>query len=279
MGFYVNCKELAHRGHVQKASSERIMTDNDWTAMLDACEQSAPVNPRWQRDWALIFLGCALGMRRGEMALWERSHFDDLQQHNVIHAPTLKQAERITYTCANKDCLTLKGKRTTFRVKAASAGKEHECSKCWTVGTVPKPKNKLISGVVLRDVDVVEPKTVDFIFDYIDHQMRPDQTWLFEGRRGQHMSAGHVNCIFNTYCCMAELNPKLSFHSLRHARGMRVYTQFRDFEAVRSALRQKDIKSAGWYAAHDEEAKAEMREKLNERAMDPMKRLKRKKAS
>lgn len=277
--FYVNSKKLEHRGQVRKASSERVMQDCDWVKMLDACEASSGQNAKWQRDWAIIFLGCALGMRRGEVRLFKRKDFDDLQEHNVIHVPTLKQSERITYVCENKDCVTLKGKRTSYRLKASAAGEQHECSKCWTIGTVPKPKNKLVTGVVYRDVDVVEPKTVDFIFDYLDEQMRPDQTYLFEGRRGQPVSEGHVNCIFNTYCIKAEINPKLSFHSLRHNRGMKVYTMFHDFKAVQSALRQKDIKSAGWYATHDEEAKREMREALNAKAFDPLKRLKRKKVS
>lgn len=270
---YLNSKNIG-RGHPQKADALRVMRDSDWQLILDAVEASAPMNPKWQRDWAIVFLGMALGQRRGEVALLNRDHFRDLQEFHVIHAPTLKQAERITYTCPNPECVTLKGKRTTMRVSSKAAGQPYECSKCWSVGTVSKPKSVLLSGVVERDIDVVEPKTVDFIFDYLDSYMRPDQKWLFEGRPGYHMSAGHVNCIFNTYLVSAGLNPKISFHSLRHGRGMNIYSLFRDMKAVQSGLRHKDVKSAMWYAEHDEETKQQMREALNAKAFDPLKRLK-----
>lgn len=260
MGFYHNSKGLGVHGHVEKTPSERVMKDADWRAVLNVCHDSQNVNEKWERDHAIIFFGAALGMRRAEIPLFERDNFRDLNDHDVIHAPTLKRSERIKYTCQN--C------RRKCHVKLSSSGDRHKCSRCGHSGTVPNTKN-VVEGAVPIDIDIIEGWTKDYILGYLD-KMRPDQQWLFESRPNRHIHEGHVNRIFNTYLIMAGLNNKISFHSLRHARGTRVYTQFHDLKAVQSALRQKDFKSAQWYADNDAERKEEMKDELERDGFNPL---------
>ncbi len=274
---YINTKNQNRDGVTvkksDKAPSEYVIRDDDWKKMLDACEETQPNNPRWERDYALIFLGAALGMRRGEICLFERNHFRDLEQHNVIYAPTLKQSDKIQFVCRGLDSSgDVCGRRC--RVKASSAGQEHRCHRCGSIGVVPVPKGKLSTGVVEKTVDVVEPKTVDFILDYLDH-MRPDQQFLFEGRsQGQHVCEVHVNRIFNTYAQLAGLSGKLSFHTLRHYRGVKLYSLGKDLVLVKDGLRHKDIKSSQVYAGLDQEQKDDYRMKLNAKAFDPLRKRK-----
>ncbi len=264
---YLNCKKT---GRTQDAGKKpmalKALDTASWERMLEMCADSKAVNKNWVRDYMILFLGCALGMRRGEVAIFERNHFRDMDSLMVIHVPTLKQSERIQYQCP---C----GKRC--RVRAASAGEQHTCAKCGQAGTIPTPKGKLFTGVVERELDIVEEATIGTIQDYLA-AMRPDQKWLFEGRKGEHVSTGHVNRIFNTFAHLAGVNPRISFHSMRHNRGVMLWSKFHDLVLVKNSLRHKDIKTSQIYADLDAEQKDEYRKQLNKRAFDPRKKLKEK---
>ncbi len=141
----------------KKVKALRAMRSEDWQKVLEAVEDSrdADCNTNWRRDWALIFLGAALGMRRGEVILFQRRHFKDLESNDTIYCPTLKQSDKIKYICKG----TLHDGRACQRacsVKASSAGLEHTCFRCGTIGTVPIPKHELVTGVVEVEVDIVE---------------------------------------------------------------------------------------------------------------------------
>lgn len=251
----------------KKPALMKTITAEQWQNILQAIEDDA-ANPRWERDWAIVFLGAALGLRRGEICLLERNHFRDLEKYDVIHLPTLKQSEKLQFNCKHCD--------KKARLKLLSAGLPYKCSKCGKTSTAPSLRpGQAISGVVEIPVDVVEPKTVGFIFDYIE-KMRPDQRFLFEGRTGYHVSISHINNIFNTYAIAAGLDPKISFHSLRHNRGVKLYSMFKDSKLCQIGLRHKNIASTQIYANLDQESKDHYKAELDKKMFDPMKKRKRK---
>lgn len=270
---YLNCKKVGRTqdaGHV-KPKSLKAVTEDQWLDMLKAIEDSEPENTNWVRDYALIFLGAALGMRVGEIVLFERRHFADLEKYDVIHIPTLKQSEKIQFVCPGK---TSNGEvcRRKSRVKLSSAGKPHRCYCCGTTSDVPVVHGVAEhAGVVEIDVDIVEEKTVMFILDYLEH-MRPDQNLLFEGRKHKPLSRGHANAIFNTFLVRAGIDPRVSFHSLRHNRGVRVYSMFKDLVLCKNALRHKNVATTQIYADLDQEQKERYRDELNKKAFDPLKK-------
>ncbi len=264
--FYLNSKNVGRTQDTGAKPKGLLVLDNkSWETMLEECEKSKGVNPNWKRDYAIIFIGCALGLRRVEVCALEKNNFRNLESLMVIHAPTAKQSEKIQFRCQH--C----GRRC--RVKASSAGKDHHCAKCHEVGKVNTPKRELETGITERDLDIVEEPTIAFIQEYLS-EMRADQKWLFEGRRGKPVSVGHVNRIFNTYGQLAGVDPRVSFHSLRHNRGTKLWSMFKDLMLVKKLLRHNDIKSAQVYADLDEEQRENVRQQLAKKAFDPRKKRK-----
>lgn len=267
---YVHNKGVGRVQRGQKKSDGmKALRLEDCQLLLSTVEASAPTNPKWQRDYALILISAALGMRRGEVRLFERKHFADLERDGVIHCPTLKQSEKIKFICAGnmhdgQPCMR------QVRVRATAAGEVHKCYRCGTERIVPVPKGKLQSGVILVDIDIVEEWTTAFILNYLNETMSPEQQFLFEasGRWGnlkcdKPMSEQTVTTIFNTHLLAANLDPRYSTHCLRHRRGVQIYSQFHDLVAVKTALRHKNIKTAQVYANIDEETKERYREQLS----------------
>lgn len=269
---YIHCKNVGRtqENHSKKPTAVKSITEDQWQAILQAIEDDS-TNKHQSRDYALIFIGASLGLRRGEACVLERKHFRDLDKYDVIYMPTLKQSEKIVVTCKNSAC----GKNV--RVKLSSAGKTHKCPYCGLKNDIPKIKSeKETEEYVEMPIDIVEPQTVGFIFDYLDNYMRPDQQFLFEGRRRNHISISHANNIFNTYAAAAGLDPNISFHSLRHNRGVRVYSKFKDLVLCKDLLRHKNIATTQIYAALDQESKDRYRAELAKTAFDPLKKRKKK---
>lgn len=260
----------------RKLQSMKAMTLDDLRVLLDTVKASAATNAKWERDFAMIFIAAALGMRRGELRLFERKHFADLERDGVVHCPTLKQSEKIQFICAGnlhdgQPCMR------TCRVRATAAGQVHKCYRCGTERVVPVPKGKLQSGVILVDIDIVEEWSTAFILNYLNETMKPEQRFLFEadGRWGnlktdKPISEAHVSQIFNTYLIAAGLDPRYSTHSLRHRRGVQLYSQFHDLVAVKTGLRHKNIKTSQVYADIDQETKDRYREQLSKAEFNPL---------
>lgn len=263
---YVQTKKLG-RGHCHKSKSERALSELQWRAVLDAAEDSQhEFNQHWKRDYTAIYLSFMLGLRIGEVSILERKHCRELLAGGeTIHLPTLKQSERLPFRCKNGDCLR------KVRVKAEYAGKPYECSKCGTKSIVPHPGKSLVMGVVEKDPGFLEEATIAYILDYIKDHMRPDQRWFFEGRRkGYHVSVSNLSRIFNTFAQRAGLSNKYSWHSLRHGRGVTLYSHTHEVEAVREGLRHKHLKTAEIYIGLDAELKGQYKKTLNKAAFDPL---------
>lgn len=269
---YANSKNLGDRRWEKKRPFEFALPQEAWASMLAACERQRDINPLWKRDHAAIFLGGALGLRVGETCLLERKNFRDLSEHDIVYLPTLKQSERIPFACLHVDA---DGKPCgrKCRVRHDRVDTDHNCPRCGKPSKVPRPKGKIHTGILEVPVEIVESQTANYILDFVENHMRPDQRWLFEGRgQDDHMVDRSMGRVFNTYVLEAGLNPKLSYHSLRHLRGVRVWSMLKDMKAVQHALRHKNIAASQIYADIDADKKRAYREALEDGALDPLKK-------
>jgi integrase len=231
----------------KKRKREKFLSSEDVEKLLAAVlVENAPKS---RRDHAAIFLGYYLGLRAGETAILERETFRDIED-GVVHVRTLKQGAKIPFHCRN--C----GKKTVVALNRA--GKPWRCRKCDTMGEVSvlKLKDSGDRTPPEKEPPMVEDHVVNYVRDYMQHAMRPDQRWLIEGRPGEHLSTVQLRNIFNTYLDKAGLPNIYSWHSLRHGRGVLLWEKFGDPVIVRDMLRQKSISSAEIYM-HLSPARAE----------------------
>jgi len=272
MGFYLQSKGLGP-GHPRKTSAERVLTEKQWQAVLEACQAAKDENPKWwYRDYSALYLGYMFGCRVGEIVILERKHFSDLEKFDTARIPTLKQADRVQVICGGmhegKPCAR------KSRIRGDRVGEDYTCPRCGSKTKVPPPKVALRTGAVDKELPLVEEQVIKFVLDYMREHMRPDQRWLFESRRhGGHISSSAMGRVFNTYLHRAGMSPKYSFHSLRHGRGVRLWSQFQDLVLVSQGLRHKDIKSAQIYAGLDPERREAYQKKLSKIAFDPLKQM------
>ena len=267
---YLTSKGLGIHGHVKKTDAERVLSQDQWRAILAAVEANKLKFPKWKRDYTALYLGMMFGLRIGEVVLLQRRHFADLEASDSAHIPTLKRSERINASCHGS---VLDGKpcKQHMHFSASRAGQKFWCHNCGTEGIVPTPIKAPQTGVVDVDPPVIEEAVVAYVVDYMNNHMRPDQEWLIEGHKGKRITNGFMSKIFNTYCKLAGISAKYSFHSLRHGRGVLLYSRFQDLLLVRDCLRQKDMKSAQVYVGLDLEKTQEYKRKLNRIAFDPLK--------
>lgn len=264
---YLLSKNLGQRGHVRKSDEQRVLTRAQWRQVLAAVEAHKAEFPHWQRDYAALFLSLMLGLRVGEVVLLERRHFANLEKEDIALIPRLKQGERVPVACQGVFSGQPCGRRA--RVAASRIGQEWICPRCSTRTVIPQPKEAPHVGVVERDPPVIEEAVVRVVTEYMANVMRPDQRYFFEGRRGQHISKSQMSRIFGTYVRLAGLSDKYSFHSLRHGRGVMLWSEFQDLVLVSKSLGHKDLKSAQIYAGLDPEKKAAYKKRLDEVAFNP----------
>lgn len=259
---YIQGKGLPHRGQQSKTDTDKYLTQEQVSTVLSCIENSKgePAwNPRWRRDHAAIYLAYMLGLRIGETCLLERLHFDDIDRTDTARVPTLKQRVTISHACPQ--C------KRRVRVRADRAGQDFQCMKCGSHSGLPESNGSPPVQSRDKELPFIEEQVLVYIREYLSLHMRPEQRWLFEGRGGEHISSAHLQRIFATYTMSAGLSPLYSWHSLRHGRGVRVYSQFRDLVFTRDALRHKDIKTAQIYARLDPERRAEYKKALERGAL------------
>lgn len=265
---YLQSKNLNIRGSAEKSKKERVCYPAQFAALMKAVERSAAdFNKHWERDQALLYIAYNLGLRIGEAAMLEKTHFEKLERDDIIMIPTLKQSERILFQCSNPDC----GRRC--KVSTARLGDLFECPKCFSCSEVKSVKEIKPHEVPLKDIPFVEGQVSAFILSYLA-KIPQDQKWLFPSSKKEkgHISSSFASRIFSTYAQMAGLPTCMSFHSLRHGRGMRIYSiTDGDLVAVRDSLRQKDIKTAQIYSSLDQEKAASYKKKLEKGVYDPRK--------
>lgn len=246
---------------MRKTYREKFLTDAEVKALLDAVEATRQkFNKNWRRDYAAIYLGYMLGLRIGEVVLLERRHFDEIEQ-DIAKIPTLKQRERVKYSCSKCH------KRT--RVAANRVGSDWPCPRCNHKNFVRAPKNEVSSEIPEKEPPVIEEQVVEFVTDYITNHMRPDQKYLIETKPGRHISPSYLSRVFNTYLMAAGLSPKISWHALRHGRASKLFRMFKNIIMVRDCLRQKGTQMAEFYSHLDPEEAAETRKILSRSTFTP----------
>lgn len=83
--------------------------------------------------------------------------------------------------------------------------------------------------------------------------------WLFPSTdsqaRGGHISLRQANRLFKRIVLKAGLNPRFSYHSLRHYRGLRLWQSTRDMKFVQLQLRHASMRHTPRYVHMDEKSR------------------------
>lgn len=82
--------------------------------------------------------------------------------------------------------------------------------------------------------------------------------WLFPCPDGKHTPDWKAKKIFKACAAAAGLDPIYSVHSLRHYRGVALYSSLKDIRAVQVLLRHRNIASTTIYTEMDLDAKRAM---------------------
>jgi len=239
---------------VRRADREKYMTLPELEVLLKKVAETR--HPKWRRDHAAIFCGFFLGLRVSEAVLLTRDALRDLA-FGQLHIRTTKQGLRVVFVCA--------GCKRRFRVAAHRSGEEQECGHCGTKGIIRLPRGtpKDRIGPPEKSPPVVEQAVQDYLTRYVREAMRPEQNWLFEAAPGKPMTKNHLRNIFNSYIMLAGLNPKYSWHTLRHGRGVLLADQFDDIIMVRDSLRQRSVSAAEFYMHLSPRKQAKYRDALD----------------
>jgi len=241
------------QGHakIQKTDRQKFLTVEDVQRILDEVEKQQKA--KWRRDHCSIFCGFYFGLRVGEAAILERESFRALEDQAFIR--TLKQLPRVPVQCV---C----GRR--WRASAKKIGNEVECPRCSNTVEVAGNPADYDTTPPEKSPPVVETKVVDYLREYLDKYMQPDQRWLFEGWKGEHISTRTLENIFSHYVLTAGLDPAYSYHALRHGRGVLLWERFQDQVLLRDMLRQKTLSAAEWYMHLSPARKRKILDKLDE---------------
>jgi len=231
MSAYTENKGLPARGHQEdKNPDELYIRKDELSRILQVIERSN--NPRWRRDYGIVYMGFYLALRAGEASILERKNFKHLDS-GVIYVPTLKQNFNISFRCK---C----GKK--INVRWTKAGKQVVCRKCGEKIVVPQELADSIDRTPPEiPLPFIEASVKSEIRKYLE-SMRADQKWLFEGHtRGHHISIRHIQRIFGSYCMKAGLSNSVSFHALRHGRGSHIWSVSKDRFLLRQAMRHSSL--------------------------------------
>lgn len=243
----------------EKRKREKFLSSEDVTRILNAVAEDKD-NPNLWRDHCAIFLGYHFGLRAGETAILERNTFRDIED-GIAHIRTLKQSEKIQFSC--KEC----GKKVMLA--RARAGKPWRCRKCDSLGQVQTPRfeRNAEAPPPEKQPPLIEEHVQEYVMDYLRNAIPPEQRWLFEGYKDQHLSTTQLRNIFNSYAARAGLSTMFSWHALRHGRGVLLWEKFKDAVVVRDMLRQKSIGSTEVYMHLSPQRAEEMKLKLGESAI------------
>lgn len=233
---------------VRKTDRELFLSADQVKHLLKTIRESG--HKFADRDHAMVFLGLMLGLRCGEVRLLKREDFTHVER-GLAEISTLKCAVRVPYRCSH--C------HRRCRVAAVRAGGSYPCPRCGTENAVARPREANPSP--RRSPPIVENSTREYIKRYIS-SLSPRQTYFFENARGQPLSVAWVRSIFNYWVIQAGLPPVISFHALRHGRGVMVWSASKDIELVRRSLRQTSLGSAQKYVHLSEAATREYQDTL-----------------
>lgn len=218
---------------MEKTNRQKFLTLAEVNRVLDTIKEQG--QKRWRRDHCAVYLGFYFGLRAAEAVILERDNFRALEDQ--VYIRTKKQEPRVRVTCS---C----GRR--WRVAARRVGTEVPCPNCLSLARVKGDKS-MDTNPPERSPPVVESRVKDYLKVYLAESMRPDQRWLIEGHKGEHLSTRMLEVVFGHYVMAAGLDPVYSYHSLRHGRGVMIYERFNDPVMLRDMLRQKSLGATEFY--------------------------------
>lgn len=232
-----------------KQGTDKFLEYEQLERLLKAVEEGPSKHKK--RDWMLLYCGFVLGLRVSECVALSRATFRNVREGPEEGWPLigrLKKASKIPCQCSA--C----GRK--WNAKLSRAGTTMKCASpsCDQMVRVIKPVGKRITeGPQEVELRAFHPTSRKKILDYLK-EMPEDQFYLFPGKRDPktgrrtHMAASHAAAIFNRYVLLAGLNPKLSWHSLRHGLGSLIFEKTDgNLVAIKEALGHSSVKTAEIY--------------------------------
>jgi integrase len=129
-----------------------------------------------------------------------------------------------------------------------------------------KKRKKLKQGgaaEVIMDV-ALGPKARVRVLGYMAKLRKPGDQWPFPGRDGKPLSIRQATRWFKTAALGAGLNPKYSYHALRHYRGISAWEANREMKIVASLLRHVKEETSYKYMHMSQKEKHKAVEKIEE---------------
>lgn len=129
-----------------------------------------------------------------------------------------------------------------------------------------KKRKKRASGdraEVIMDAPL-GPKSKARILGYMAKLRKPGDEWAFPGRDSKPISIRQATRWFKTAAAGAGLNPKYSYHALRHYRGISTWDANREIKAVASVLRHAREETSYKYMHMSQEEKHRSVAKIEE---------------
>jgi integrase len=224
---------------VKKSDRVKYLLPSEVGRILNSVERTAGLtDAQRRRDHCMIYCGYYLGMRAGEVGIMKRRALRDLDA-GVVYIQTLKQANEARISC--KDC------NRKYRVKYGRGAREmgDYCPKCQCYNPLPDDASREPPEVEVR---IMEKGVAKYLRQYMKDTPR-GQEFMFTSltRKNIQLTPRHLNRIFSTYCAKAGLSPKISFHALRHGRGVVVWEATHDLKFLQECMRHKSLNSSEIY--------------------------------
>lgn len=117
-----------------------------------------------------------------------------------------------------------------------------------------------------RDLPFLTVRADDYtreaLRNYLAEFTSDDQPWLFPGRKGP-ISARKAVAWFKSAVIGAKLNPRYSYHALRHYRGIILWNTHHNLDLIKKELRHSDIKTSSVYVHMDGKEQIELIKGVN----------------
>jgi integrase len=224
---------------VKKSDREKYLLPSEVGRILNSIERTKGLtDEQRRRDHAMVYCGYYLGMRAGEICIMTRRALRDLDA-GVVYIQTLKQANEARIAC--KDC------SRTYKVKYGRGEREMggACPRCTCYNPLPDDAERSPPEVEVR---IMEKGVAKYLREFSKATPRK-QEFMFTSltRKNIPLTPRHLNRIFGTYCNKAGLSAKISFHALRHGRGVVVWEATHDLKFLQECMRHKSLNSSEIY--------------------------------
>jgi len=247
----------------EKTPDEKFLLPSQVGAILSEIESADMPDELQKRDHAIVYLAFHLGLRSGEVPLLSRDAFRRLDK-GIAFIRTLKKTPRLSAKC---EC----GRR--FRVGMQRMGDSYPCPRCGTEVDIPMNEKYLKKDRIPEvQIPIPEDKVIDYISGYLGW-MPSNQHYLFIANPHKDEAEDRPVCvravtkIFSTWLIKTDLSNAISFHALRHGRGVQLYEATQNLNFVQTCLRHESMATSQIYVHLSPQAVEQHKDALNERAI------------